>query len=181
MIRPAERRDIPEVFAVETACYSTPWREDAFHTLLLRDYVLFRVLEVAADQASPAGGSEALPPAAAPPEPISGGPAEDSTGKVVGFGVLWWGGGEAELANLAIHPQWQGGGRGGDLLDALLAEAGIRGVTRVFLEVRESNAPARALYQSRGFIPVGRRRRYYQKPTEDALVLSLELNPAADE
>jgi ribosomal-protein-alanine N-acetyltransferase len=41
----------------------------------------------------------------------------------------------------------------------------------MFLEVRESNSAARALYASRGFLAVGRRRGYYRSPVEDALVL----------
>jgi [ribosomal protein S18]-alanine N-acetyltransferase len=98
---------------------------------------------------------------------------------IVGHGVLWWMGPEAEIANLAVHPAARGTGAGSRLLDALVAEAALRGVERVFLEVRESNAAARALYDRRGFVPVGRRPRYYQKPVEDALVLALDLDAPA--
>jgi [ribosomal protein S18]-alanine N-acetyltransferase len=96
--------------------------------------------------------------------------------RVIGHGLLWWTGGEAEVASVAIHPEARGGGLGGRILDALLAEAGVRGVEQVFLEVRESNAPARALYARRGFVSVGRRPGYYRKPTEDAVVMALELD-----
>jgi len=41
----------------------------------------------------------------------------------------------------------------------------------VYLEVRESNAPARALYAAHGFKEVGRRKQYYRRPVEDAIVL----------
>lgn len=168
MIRPAQRSDIPRVLEVETACYSTPWSERAFQTLLERDYVLFRVLEVDSDSDSDQGAAHEAPPSAqVDAEPQS---------QIAGFGVLWWGGVDAELANLAVHPAWQGQGLGRALLDALLAEAELRGVRDVFLEVRESNTHAQALYQGRGFVPVGRRRRYYQKPDEDALVLALALS-----
>jgi ribosomal-protein-alanine N-acetyltransferase len=51
-------------------------------------------------------------------------------------------------------------------------------VAQLFLEVRTSNDAARALYASRGFVPVGRRRAYYRDPLEDALVLRLAV-PAA--
>jgi ribosomal-protein-alanine N-acetyltransferase len=47
-----------------------------------------------------------------------------------------------------------------------------RGVRRVFLEVRESNGGARAFYSGLGFAQQGRRRKYYQDPVEDALLLS---------
>jgi len=49
-----------------------------------------------------------------------------------------------------------------------------RGVQQVFLEVRESNAPARALYTAQGFKEVGRRKQYYRRPVEDAIVLRLD-------
>jgi ribosomal-protein-alanine N-acetyltransferase len=57
------------------------------------------------------------------------------------------------------------------LLDDALSAADASAIAAVFLEVRESNGPARALYEARGFHSVGRRRDYYQRPTEDALVL----------
>jgi [ribosomal protein S18]-alanine N-acetyltransferase len=101
-------------------------------------------------------------------------------GEVMGHAVLWWVGPEAEVANVAVAPLYRGRGGGARLLDALLAEAAIRGVERVFLEVRESNRDARALYDGRGFVPVGRRPRYYQKPTEDAVVMELDLVAARE-
>ncbi len=78
---------------------------------------------------------------------------------------------EAEVLNLAVAPSLRGIGVGGLLLDAGLSEAAARGASSVFLDVRESNAAARALYASRGFAEISRRRRYYARPVEDALVL----------
>ena len=57
-----------------------------------------------------------------------------------------------------------------DPIDAL-AVARARGAGAMFLEVAAGNAPALALYGREGFAEVGRRRRYYRHPTEDALVL----------
>ena len=57
------------------------------------------------------------------------------------------------------------------MLDAVLIQMGSRGVRTAFLEVRESNRAARALYASRGFTEIGRRQAYYRRPVEDALVL----------
>ena len=48
---------------------------------------------------------------------------------------------------------------------------GSRGIEAVYLEVRDSNQRARQLYRSRGFEEVGRRRGYYRRPVEDAIVL----------
>ncbi len=97
-------------------------------------------------------------------------------GRVVGHGVVWRVADEGELANLAVDPEMHGHGVGRILLDQLLTEARDAGITHVFLEVRESNQPARRLYSSRGFREVGLRPGYYQRPTEDALVLRLELD-----
>ena len=64
------------------------------------------------------------------------------------------------------------------MLDAALIEMSARGVRTAFLEVRESNSAARALYNSRGFIEIGRRSKYYRRPVEDALVLRRSLEVA---
>jgi ribosomal-protein-alanine N-acetyltransferase len=64
---------------------------------------------------------------------------------------------------------------GGRLLDHFIAVARDRGVGRLFLEVRESNEVALRLYASRGFHRVGRRKGYYERPREDALVLELPI------
>jgi ribosomal-protein-alanine N-acetyltransferase len=78
---------------------------------------------------------------------------------------------EAEILNLAVTPARHRGGIGRALVERALATVAQRGAHRVFLEVRESNAPARALYAGLGFQEVGRRSRYYRRPVEDAIVL----------
>lgn len=81
---------------------------------------------------------------------------------------------EAEIITVAVDPEHHRRGHGRALLDAVLDGWGARGVSRVFLEVRIDNAPARALYAAAGFAEVGRRRRYYADGT-DALVLERRL------
>jgi ribosomal-protein-alanine N-acetyltransferase len=56
-----------------------------------------------------------------------------------------------------------------------MADARQAGCIVMHLEVREANAAARALYESRGFGRVGRRTRYYREPVEDALILRARL------
>jgi ribosomal-protein-alanine N-acetyltransferase len=97
--------------------------------------------------------------------------AHVSPGELAGYVVTWFAGDEGEIANLAVAPSARRHGIGAALLDASLAEARRRGVKQVYLEVRESNAAARALYERRGFSVVGRRKRYYRHPDEDALLL----------
>lgn len=85
--------------------------------------------------------------------------------------------GTAELLNLAVLPGHRGRGLGKQLLEAGLDAVRARGGTEVFLEVRASNSVAQTLYAARGFVAEGRRRRYYRRPEEDALVLRLALTP----
>jgi len=86
--------------------------------------------------------------------------------------------GTAEVLNLAVVPDHRGQGLGRALLEAGLAAVQSRGGTEIFLEVRASNTVAQALYRSRGFRVSGRRRGYYRRPEEDALVLRLQIEPA---
>jgi ribosomal-protein-alanine N-acetyltransferase len=88
-----------------------------------------------------------------------------------GYVVAWFVADEGEIANLAVAPGAWGNGIGRALLDASLREAAARKLRAVYLEVRDSNARARHLYGSRGFVEIGRRRSYYRRPVEDAIVL----------
>ena len=95
-------------------------------------------------------------------------------GELAGYCILLSAIDEGELANIAVHRSARGLGVGADLLDETIAHAAQQGIASVYLEVRVSNSPARGLYESRGFHPVGRRRAYYREPLEDALILRWE-------
>jgi ribosomal-protein-alanine N-acetyltransferase len=60
-------------------------------------------------------------------------------------------------------------------MQAAVEAAAAAGARRAFLEVRESNAGARAFYSKMGFVEAGRRKNYYREPAEDALLLSRTL------
>jgi [ribosomal protein S18]-alanine N-acetyltransferase len=96
-------------------------------------------------------------------------------GVVAGYVVAWFIAEEGEIANLAVAPEARGRHLGSLLLDSVIRTARTRGVSSIYLEVRDSNEQARALYGSRGFVQIGRRSHYYRRPTEDALVLRLVL------
>ena len=87
--------------------------------------------------------------------------------------------GTGEVLNLAVDPDSRRRGVARALLRAGLAALRKRRVQEVFLEVRESNQSAQALYLSYGFRPVGQRAGYYRNPKEDALVLWLPLEQHA--
>ena len=137
----ALRAHVPQIAAIEQACFSDPWSEASFRQAIENAGVFFRVA------------------------------TEGAGGPVVGYVVAWFAGGEGEIANVAVAPAARGRGIGGQLLDAAIAAAAEHGADALYLDVRESNARARALYGSRGFVEVGRRRRYYRRPAEDAIVL----------
>ena len=90
---------------------------------------------------------------------------------LVGYAVAWGVYEQGELANLCVRPEQFGSGVAVRLLDEVLARLAARGVSQCFLEVRESNTRARRFYERHGFREVGRRKRYYVDPEEDALVL----------
>lgn len=94
---------------------------------------------------------------------------------VIGYVIAWFVMDEGEIANLAVAPSAHRRGVASALLDVIIGDARNSGLSRLFLEVRESNAAARALYAARGFKPLARRPRYYRKPVEDAIVLRMEL------
>ena len=80
----------------------------------------------------------------------------------------------AEVARIAVLQNVRGQGIGGKILDRFLQTAKERGAQEVFLEVRVSNATAIALYESRGFVCVRTRKKYYEN-IEDALEMRKEL------
>ena len=94
-------------------------------------------------------------------------------------GLLAQRGGQAYVLTLAVAEHRWGEGIGSALLDGLLTEAGRRGCTEIFLEVRVDNDRAQRLYRRRGFTDIGIRRAYYQPSGTDALVMRLIQEPPA--
>jgi len=102
-----------------------------------------------------------------------------SAESIIGYAIARYAAGSGEILNLAVAPGHRREGVAAHLIDALLEGLRSREVREVYLEVRESNGPARALYSGRGFTVAGMRRAYYRYPTEDALVLRLPLDGSA--
>jgi [ribosomal protein S18]-alanine N-acetyltransferase len=146
----ASHAHVAEVAAIEQACFSDPWSDASFRQAIENPGVFFRIA------------------------------TEGAGGPVVGYVVAWFAADEGEIANVAVAPLARGRGIGGLLLDAAIAAAAEYGAQALYLDVRESNARARALYDSRGFIEVGRRRRYYRRPSEDAIVLRRTIDSKAE-
>ena len=82
---------------------------------------------------------------------------------------------EGFISNVAVTSSARGKGVGSKLLEKLSDFAKEKGIKTISLEVRPSNAPAIALYEKFGYKQVGRRRNFYSHPTEDGLILTLEV------
>ena len=78
---------------------------------------------------------------------------------------------EGEIYRIAVRPDRRQRGVGYRLLSYALKTERGSGVETVFLEVRESNIPARALYRAYGFNEISIRKNYYQNPTENAVIM----------
>jgi ribosomal-protein-alanine N-acetyltransferase len=96
-------------------------------------------------------------------------------GKTIGFLIGRQAADEAEILNLAVVRESRRKGAGGALLEAALEKFRSRGVSRVFLEVRDSNAAALEFYGRHGFSKIGRREGYYREPFESAIVMEKKL------
>lgn len=96
-------------------------------------------------------------------------------GRLAGYAACWTVVDQSELGNVAVAGESRGRGLGGALVNVVVERVKERGATECFLEVRESNVAAQSIYRQRGFTVVGKRRSYYAKPTEDALVMRLRI------
>ena len=79
---------------------------------------------------------------------------------------------EGYITNVAVSPDFRRQGIARALIAELTAKAGENKLAFVTLEVRESNLAARRLYEKNGFEIVGKRKNYYEKPAEDAILMS---------
>ena len=94
--------------------------------------------------------------------------------KVAGFAVFYLTPPEAELPDIVVDKSYRGQGLGKDLLSFAAAELTSKNIDTLFLEVRESNAPARGLYTKMGFEKIGKRKYFYSNPVEDAICMRKE-------
>ena len=98
--------------------------------------------------------------------------AAEVDGKVAGYVGMMCVLDEGYISNVAVRPDVRRQGLGDGLIEAMLQTAAALSLAFVTLEVRESNAPAIALYQKHGFEAVGLRKNYYDLPKENALLMT---------
>ena len=96
---------------------------------------------------------------------------DPADGSVVAYGGMLITVDEGQITNIAVHPDHRRRGYGAAVLRALLRHAKDARLESVSLEVRPSNTAAVTMYRNAGFAEAGRRKAFYTKPTEDALVM----------
>jgi [ribosomal protein S18]-alanine N-acetyltransferase len=138
-------QDLEEVLAIEKASFQTPWTRGMFLSEL---------------KANPFSH----PVVARFP----------GVTKIIGYACFWIVFDELHLMNLAIHPDHRRRGIGEELARWVLSRGQEKGARTAALEVRESNRPARRLYEKVGFKEIAVRPGYYRNPKEDALIMLLE-------
>ena len=92
-------------------------------------------------------------------------------GKVAGYAGLIQAAEEGDITNVVLAEECRGAGLGKALVAALLEEGEKRGIREFTLEVRVSNTLAVHVYEVLGFVKEGIRKRFYEKPSEDAWIM----------
>ena len=137
--------DLPRVMEIERAAFSHPWSEEMVRRELAHEFSTVLLAT---------GGA---------------------TGEVQGFAVAWLVHDELHVLNVAVAPEARRHGVARAILDRVEVQGREQGARVAMLEVRRGNAPAIALYRSRGYREVGVRPRYYAEDGEDALVMDKDL------
>ena len=142
--------DLDEVAELEARCFTNPWTRDMLARELAQSDVAHVFLLRLPDR------------------------------RLAGFCSCWIVADELHVNTLVVDLPYRRRRLGASLMRWVIGEAVRRGATRATLEVRESNEAARRLYEGLGFRVVARRRQYYSRPEEDALILWREnlANPA---
>ena len=107
--------------------------------------------------------------------------ALDDSGRVVGYAGVQVVLDEGYITNVAVRPECRRQGIAAKLLQVFLDFAKANHLAFLTLEVRASNYDAIALYGSRGFRSVGRRKNYYEHPKEDAIIMTLEFENGTED
>ena len=160
VIEPMTKEHIPQVAEIEKQSFSMPWSKAAFLESFSYDHAVFLV---AVDYEPADKGCEAY--------------ADPCKARVAGYIGMYKVLNEGDITNIAVSPEYRGKGIGLSLMNALKELARNKNIGNLILEVRESNHTAIHLYERAGFLPVGIRRNFYEKPVENAIVMYMKLLP----
>jgi len=160
VLREMTHTDIPAVKRIESAAYEDAWPARLFREELANGFAHYLV---AVEQPSNQGGGRTM----AVRRALLGRRRE----RIVGFMGVWYMVDQLHLVTIAVDPAQQGRGIGRRLLLECMELAMEAELNEVVLEVRESNARARALYEAFGFRKAGELRDYYKDNHETAVVM----------
>ena len=93
-------------------------------------------------------------------------------GKVIGYCGLYKVIDEADITNIAVHPEFRRQGLAGRILENIIKHCELNKIAKITLEVRKSNINAINLYTKKGFIVVGERKNYYSDNHETAILMT---------
>lgn len=146
-IRPTEYKDLVRIQAIERTSFADPWSKNMFLSELV-----------------PRGYNNAWVA------------VDELRDEVIGYCFFWIiEGDEIHISNIAVDPQERKRGVGREFIHRIALDGIANLYPSITLEVRESNTIARKFYDKLGFREEGRRKNYYEKPKEDAMILRLYL------
>lgn len=145
LIRTMTPKDVTSVAAIEAQCFSQPWSEKSLLDSLAREDTIFLVCE------------------------------EECNSQIAGYMGMYVSFEEGSITNVAVSPEYRKKGCAKLLVAELKRSAKEVNIENIFLEVRVSNEPAISLYKKMGFEELGVRRKFYEHPTEDAIIMSCRL------
>lgn len=99
----------------------------------------------------------------------------EEEGRVVGYCMMYYVLDEGEIARIAVEKKMRKKGVGDGLLSETISCCKKMGLTRILLDVRESNESARRFYEKHGFLQDGIRKGFYENPREDAVLMSRQI------
>lgn len=159
VIEPMTKELIDEVVEIEKKSFSMPWSREAFLESFSYDHAMFLAAvdyDACDDEKTQEGHKKS---------------------KVAGYIGMYKVLNEGDITNIAVSPEYRGKGIGFALMNSLKELAAGKNIDNLILEVRESNYPAIHLYEKTGFIRAGIRKNFYEKPTENAIVMYMQLLP----
>ena len=134
--------DIRSLANIESACFSSPWKESSFRDSLKNSNTVWRFFL-----------------------------AKDKNG-AVGYGGVYSVIDEAFITNIAVMPEFRRRKIASSLIECIISYCRKYSIKRLMLEVRVSNDAAISLYKKFGFERVGLRKRFYTNPSEDAIIMT---------
>ena len=145
-IRDMTIKDCDKVSEIEKESFSMPWSRDNFEgSVLQENYCLLVAV------------------------------SDEDEDDILGYCCFYYVLDEAEIPNVCVRKDMRGQGIAFAMMTELIERARNLSVTDMYLEVRASNEPAKALYKKLGFESVGMRKGFYELPKEDAVIMRLNI------